>query len=207
MKQKAWESDIGLVDDDGDEGVAADGGEHEGDVQAGLRARLQSKLVALDREIDAVADGAQAFQASVGEAAERSARNASLEADGEQVLGEEAKVNQGDPAMDGASLHRALANDRLKSLLRKRRQLKEQLKILKEKEQEDDELLRSLVGETNAIPDGKGKGKGKRKVDVVTASASKSGKKSVSFLEDDGFDAELDAASGLMETVSSVSTL
>jgi len=155
---------------------------------------LEKQLSALDREIEAVADGAQAFQVSVDEAAavERTERSE------EQMLG-----NEEDPdgaVGRGAALHHALATDRLKSLLKTKKELRAQLRALSKQEQEEDEIVRTLVEDTSQAVDTKRKGKSK--VQVHVAAPPKPVKKTVSFVQDDDFDAALDAASGLMETVS-----
>jgi len=60
--------------------------------------------------------------------------------------------------------------------------------------------VRTLVEDTSQAVDSKRKGKKK----VQVAAPPKPVKKTVSYVQDDDFDAALDAASGLMETVSVV---
>jgi DNA excision repair protein ERCC-6 len=165
-----------------------------------LRLRLQKQLSAFDREIEAVADGAQAFQASVDEAAAESSR---VDRDEDRMLEEEPDEENSDGAVvRGAALHHALAQDRLKSLLKKRKEVRAQLRALNKQEQEDDDVIRTLVEETSQTV--ASKRKGKKKVEVELVAPPKPVKKAVSFVEDDDFDAALDATSGLMETVSTV---
>lgn len=195
MKQKVRERQIfGDSDDEEEGGEQDDYGEDN--ARAVLRFRLEKQLSALDREIEAVADGAQAFQASVDEAAaaERVDRTE------EQML---ANGEDPDGAVGrGAALHHALATDRLKSLLQKKKELRAQLRALSKQEQEEDDIMRTLVKDTSLAVDTKRKGK--KKVEVKVTAPPKPVKKTVSFVQDDEFDAALDAASGLMETVSIV---
>lgn len=155
---------------------------------------MEKQLSALDREIEAVADGAQAFQVSVDEAAEKSDRTE------EQML--ESEEGLDDVVGRGAALHHALATDRLNSLLKKKKELRAQLRALREQEEEDDEIIPTLVQDTSQAADTKKKGK--KKVEVEVVAPPKPVRKKVSFVQDDDFDAALDAASGLMETVSIV---
>lgn len=189
VKQKVRERQIfGDSDDDEEAGEQDDYGEDN--ARAVLRFRLEKQLSALDREIEAVADGAQAFQVSVDEAAaaERSDRTE------EQML-----ENEEDPdgaVGRGAALHHALATDRLKSLLLKKKEVRAQLRALSKQEQEEEDVVRTLVEDTSQAVDSKRKGKKK----VQVAAPPKPVKKTVSYIQDDDFDAALDAASGLMET-------
>ena len=170
------------------------------DAHTVLRLRLQKQLSAFDREIEAVADGAQAFQASVDEAAAESLR---VDRDEDRMLEEEPDEENSDGAVvRGAALHHALAQDRLKSLLKKRKEVRAQLRALNKQEQEEDDVIRTLVEETSQTV--ASKRKGKKKVEVELVAPPKPVKKAVSFVEDDDFDAALDATSGLMETVSTV---
>lgn len=172
-------------EDSGGEGDDGEGGED--DPHSNLRRRLHKQVVALDREIDAVADGAYG--------------------DGKQVLEEEEEEVE-ESMKKSASLHRALADDRLRSLLRKRRQLKEQLKAL---DVEDDNALKSLVEDITPMLKIKRKGK-KQEAEVMVPSNSgkkepgsaNAKKKVVRIVEDNNdFDAALDsAATGFTETVS-----
>lgn len=217
MKQKVWISEI----ESGKREEGEDGEEEEEDggvaevvdvdgLSIGLsdrRSRLQRSLAALDREIAAVADGAYVFEQGFGEEEENNAVG-SLEQDaagrqkGKGVL-QGLRVNT-EAVNNGVALHQALANDRLKSLLRKRKQLSGELEAL-EPSDEDEDRLRSLVAE--ATGNSRVVQARRSEVEVVILpSASKSTakkKKAVSFLEDDNLDAALDdAASGLVETVS-----
>lgn len=148
--------------------------------------------------MEAVADGAQVFKASVDEAAAESSR---IDRDEERLLEEEQDGADSDGAVvRGAALHHALAQDRLKSLSKKKKEMRAQLRALNKQEEEDDDVMRSLVEDTSQAV--AGKREGKKKVEVEVAAPLKSVKKAVSFVQDDDFDAALDAASGLMETVS-----
>ena len=200
MKRKARESKkvrevFGSSDDE--EGDAAERDDYgEQDAHTVLVYRLQTQLSALEREIEAVADGAQAFQASVDEAAAESSR---IDRDEEHMLEEEQdEVNLDGALVRGAALHHALAQDRLKSLLKKKGELTAQLRVLNKQEQEDAKVMRALVEDTSQAVTSERKGK-KKVVEVVAP--PKPVKKAVSFVQDDDFDAALDAASGLMETV------
>ncbi len=220
MKQKVWISEI----ESGKREEGEDGEEEEEDggvaevvdvdgLSIGLsdrRSRLQRSLAALDREIAAVAavaDGAYVFEQGFGEEEENNAVG-SLEQDaagrqkGKGVL-QGLRVNT-EAVNNGVALHRALANDRLKSLLRKRKQLSGELEAL-EPSDEDEDRLRSLVAE--ATGNSRVVQARRSKVEVVilpsTSKSTAKKKKAVSFLEDDNLDAALDdAASGLVETVS-----
>lgn len=193
MKQKVRERQIfGDSDDEEETGEQDDYGEDN--ARAVLRFRLEKQLSALDREIEAVSDGAQAFQVSVDEAAERSDRTEEQMLENEE--GPDGAVGR------GAALHHALATDRLKSLLKKKKELRAQLRALSKQEQEEDDIVRTLVEDTSQAADTKRKGK--KKVEVQVTAPPKPVKKAVSFVQDDDFDAALDAASGLMETVSIV---
>ncbi|KAG0558340.1 hypothetical protein KC19_10G020700 [Ceratodon purpureus] len=200
VKQKARESKrvrevFGSSDDE--EGEAGEQDDYGEDAQTVLRLRLQKQLSALDREIEAVADGAQAFQASVDEAAAESSR---VDRDEERMLEEEPGEENADGAVvRGAALHHALAQDRLKSLLKKKRELRAQLRALNKQELENDDVMRTLVEDTTSQAVAS-KRKGKNKVEAEVAAPPKPVKKAVSFVEDDDFDAALDATSGLMET-------
>lgn len=185
VEEKAREGRVRLDDEDGGgEGDHGEGGKD--DPHSNLRRRLHKQVVALDREINAVADG--------------------VYGDGKQMLEEEEEEVVEESVKKSASLHRALADDRLRSLLRKRRQLKEQLKAL---DVEDDNALKSLVEDITPVLKIK---KGKKQEEEVTV-PSNSGKdlgsvnakkKVVCLVEDNNvFDAALDsAATGFTETVS-----
>lgn len=185
VEEKAREGRVRLDDEDG-EGECDDGEGGEDDPHSNLRRRLHKQVVALDREINAVADG--------------------VYGDGKQILEEEEEVVE-ESMKKSASLHRALADDRLRSLLRKRRQFKEQLKAL---DVEDDNALKSLVQDITPVLKVK-KGKKQEEEEVMVPSNSGKGlgsvnaKKKVVYIEEDNnvFDAALDsAATGFTETVS-----
>lgn len=186
VEEKAREGRVRLDDEDGG-GEGDDGEGGKGDPHANLRRRLHKQVVVLDREINAVADG--------------------VYGDGKQMLEEEEEEVVEESVKKSASLHRALADDRLRSLLRKRRQLKEQLKAL---DVEDDNALKSLVQDIIPVLKIK-KGKKQEKEEVMVPSNSgkdlgsvNAKKKVVCLVEDNNvFDAALDsAATGFTETVS-----
>ncbi|KAG9445694.1 hypothetical protein H6P81_011822 [Aristolochia fimbriata] len=146
------------------------------------RAKLSSRLRALEVEIAAVAENVQLTKSTskneiVGEA--------------DQVGDNKGSVQNSD---SGLALQHALASDRLRSLKKTKVQLQRELHDLVENDPQQDTLLDSLVEEEP---------KQKKKLKEVLSSGKfpKKRQKVVAFDDDFGFDAVLDAASaGLVET-------
>ncbi|KAK7393386.1 hypothetical protein VNO78_21939 [Psophocarpus tetragonolobus] len=157
------------------------------DPLANAKAELVQKLRAVQFEIDAVASTVEQFG---------NVENSEECNDGGED-GSGRGVADGDSS-DNSNLQRVLAADRLSSLKKTKAQLEEELLNLYKddasKRVDDEELILSLVRE---------EWKSKRKVKEENKSNKSTGKrlKKVSFDDDDGFDAALDAASaGFVET-------
>ncbi|XP_068664751.1 protein CHROMATIN REMODELING 8 isoform X2 [Aristolochia californica] len=146
------------------------------------RAKISSRLRALEVEIEAVAETVQHTKRTV---------NIEIVGEGDQVDDKKDSLQSSD---SGLALQHALATDRLRSLKRTKAQLQRELDDLVENDPEEDILLDKLVKEEPKL---------KRKLKEVQSSGkdSKKRQKVVAFDDDLGFDAVLDAASaGFVET-------
>lgn len=172
----------------------SDGGKtperEEGDQESLLtKVQIHAQLRAVEAEIAAVSAGLEIVQSIAGK-------------DSESSEGEKDEIDQDlsehkPYVVDGGVLQRTLATERLRSLKRKRGQLKKQLKAFegdgKARELEEQKvLLNSVKNKEETVIKGTG-----RLLDKPTRGK----RKNFSLQEDDEFDAALDAAtSGLIET-------
>lgn len=154
-------------------------------------AKLYHKLKAVEFEIDAVA--------STVEQVRNVASDEDRAGDGNDSGGLGNKEDSGQVLPNGLDLQHALAADRLRSLEKTRVQLENELSDLRKESSskgvEHNKVLRDMVKEEP---------RWKRKLKDVQKSGKivEKKKKIVSFEEDTGFDAILDAAStGFVETV------
>lgn len=154
-------------------------------------AKLYHKLRAVEFEIDAVA--------STVEQARNVASDEDRAGDGNDSVGLGNKEDSGQVSPNGLDLQHALATDRLRSLKKTMAQLVNELSDLRKEDSskgvEHNKVLRDMVKEEP---------RRKRKLKDVQKSGKiiEKKKKIVSFEEDTGFDAILDAAStGFVETV------
>ena len=157
------------------------------DPSSANEAKLYHKLRAVEFEIDAVASTVEPV------------RNVASDGNDSRELGNKEDGDQGSP--NDLNLQHALAADRLKSLKKTKARLEDELSDLRKENSSKGVahakvLLRDLVKEEP---------RRKRKLKEVQKSVKSKEKKQkiVSFEEDTGFDAILDAASaGFVETVS-----
>lgn len=149
---------------------------------------LFNKLRAVEVEIDAIKDGfghLERFRRNEEEVPDTDGCSEAKHTESEQ------RTIQA--PLDDSNLQHALADDRLRSLLETKAQLREELSIFAN-ETSPDALIRALV---------KDQPKSKRKVKEVQKSSNKKSKrrKTASLVDDDDFDAVLAAASsGFVET-------
>lgn len=150
---------------------------------------LFNKLRAVEVEIDAIKDGFEHL-----ERFRRNEEEFSDTDDCSEATHTENEQRTIQAPLDDSNLQHALADDRLRSLLETKAQLREELSIFAN-DTSSDALIRALV---------KDQPKSKRKVKEVQKSSNKKSKrrKTASLVDDDDFDAVLAAASsGFVETV------
>ncbi|KAJ7550499.1 hypothetical protein O6H91_07G103800 [Diphasiastrum complanatum] len=164
-----------------------------------VQKRLHTHLAALEQEIDAVAAGLESFQGDELNMEEEAANPIPLEYPGESrnktLAHENMKQNFG---AGGTFLHRALVEDRLQSLKRKKKHLNKHLKFL-----EQDEAFASgnIEAGDHSPSNNSLQGRPKAAEDTLgSVNQTKKEKKSISLFDDDDLDSALNAASGFVET-------
>ncbi|GLJ53696.1 hypothetical protein SUGI_1145590 [Cryptomeria japonica] len=190
-KNKEQEAEISQISAENSDGDIPEGGKQDRGSSLTKRSHIHAQLKVVEVEMAAVAAGLETVQ--------NAASNNILfieDSEGEKE-DKELEFRENKPSLvEGSVLQHALATERLKSLKKKKGQLKKQLKAFevegKTQEPEEQGLFLDLGNEEDIVT---------KKTSHLIDKQRKVEKRNAYFQEDDEFDMALDAAaSGLIET-------